>query len=148
MLFLLGIFYTLLVIDFLTLYMVYYTQVRHHPGFAYTHADDRKGATKALVWLSVILLGSYYIWYVLALINNIRLIWKQDRAEIAMFTFSVIVQVLVVGAFFVGGYSQHFANGGLQCFFIGFVNLYVWSLCVLNYPVVLKKHAVDMVAVN
>lgn len=144
MLFVLGIFYSLLVIDFGTLYMDYYSQLKHNPGFAYTHQDDRKGATKAIVWFSVVLLGSYYIWFVLALINNLRLIWKQDRSDIAMFTVSQVVHLLTIAAFLLGGYSQHFANGGLQCFFIGFVNLYIWSLCVLNYPVVLKKRATDM----
>jgi amino acid permease len=60
---------------------------------------------------------------------------------------SVIANILIICCFLLGVYSQHYANGGIQCFFIGFVNLYVYALCVLNYPVFVKKEEFQEVEV-
>lgn len=44
----------------------------------------------------------------------------------------------MVTTFIVGVYSQHFANGGVQIFFMGFINVYVYALCFVNYPVLIR----------
>jgi hypothetical protein len=79
MLLILLVFYALIVVDFVALYMLYYTKLEVKPGFAFTHKEDRDKATTAVLVFTGIILASYYIWWVLAFVNNIRLIRKQDQ---------------------------------------------------------------------
>jgi hypothetical protein len=56
-----------------------------------------------------------------------------------VFFVNQAVHAIMICSFVLGVYSQHFANGGIQCFFIGFINVYVFALCVINYPVLVPK---------
>lgn len=73
----LSCYYAMLVFDFCALYAFYFYKTKRDLGFAYTHAEKRDKATVAIIVVSAIILLSYYIWYLLALINNVRLIKKQ-----------------------------------------------------------------------
>ena len=44
-----------------------------------------------------------------------------------------------------GVFSRHFANGGIQLLAYTVINLYVYLLCALNYPVTtyIKEYNVD-----
>ncbi len=44
-----------------------------------------------------------------------------------------------MGSVMAGVYNGYFSNGGVQLFFVGVVNLYMWSLLVLQWPV-LKRY--------
>lgn len=44
----------------------------------------------------------------------------------------------MVITFTVGVYSQYFANGGVHIFFLGLINVYVYALCVVSYPVLIE----------
>ena len=85
MLSVLGGYYLLLVIDFVALYAYYYERVKYDPGFAYTHTEHRDKRTTAIIVISAIIILSYYLWYLLALINNVRLIWRQDKTAKVVF---------------------------------------------------------------
>lgn len=133
----LSTLFVLLVADFMSVYSLYYYKLRDNPGFAYTR--DRGGATTAVLAITIVLLIGYYLWFLLALICNARLILRQEKSQVALALFSLAVHLLAICSFLLGRYSQHFANGGLQCFLIGFLNLYVYLLCFINYPVFARK---------
>lgn len=85
MLLVLGGYYCLLVIDFVALYTYYNYRLRYDPGFAYTHTEHRDKKTTAIIVISAIIILSYYIWYILAIINNVKLIWQQDKTAKVVF---------------------------------------------------------------
>lgn len=37
-----------------------------------------------------------------------------------------------------GVYSRHYGNGGIQIFFVGMVNLYIFVMLFLQYPLQFK----------
>ena len=123
----------------MSLYSWYYHKLKENPGFAYTHTRDMDRTTTALIACTAVLLVSYYTWFLLALVCNIKLIIQQNKSSIALFIISFTVHIMVICSFLLGRYSQHFANGGLQCFLIGFLNMYVYLLCFVNYPVYAQK---------
>lgn len=41
------------------------------------------------------------------------------------------MQLIFVGTVVAGVYDEHFSNGGVQLFFVGIVNLYMYSLIIL-----------------
>lgn len=101
----LFIYYGLLVIDFCALYVFYYYKTQKDLGFAYTHADKRDKATIAIIFFSAIILLSYYLWYFIALINNIWLIMKQDKTDKVIFFVNQAVHVMMICSFVAGVYS-------------------------------------------
>lgn len=75
----LAIFYIVLVLDFMALYSLYYWKVKVKPGFSYTHKEDQDKIVVSVLIASLCYLAIYYLWYIIALINHIRLICKADR---------------------------------------------------------------------
>ena len=93
--------------------------------------------------ISAGLLCFYYIWYFCAMCNNLRLIMVTDLSTKITFVSSQIVHGVTILAVMLGVFSRHFANGGIQLFFIGMINVYVITLCILNAPIRRKKKAED-----
>ena len=98
-------YYGLLVLDFCSLYSFYFYKTKKDLGFAYTHADKRDKATVAIIVLSAIILCSYYLWYLMALINNVRLIMKQDKTTKVVFFVNQAVHAIMICSFVLGVYS-------------------------------------------
>ena len=55
-----------------------------------------------------------------------------------MLVVNVIVQVFFVFAFVFGVFSRHFRNGGSTIFFYAMMNIYVWILTYLYWPMTVK----------
>lgn len=50
------------------------------------------------------------------------------------------MHIIIIAGLLVGIYSRTFANGGAQIFFVGFINLYIYTMLFLYWPVqVLKR---------
>ncbi len=47
--------------------------------------------------------------------------------------------MLIIVGLFGGLYSRNFANGGVQVFFIGFINLYIYTLLFLYWPCIVTE---------
>jgi hypothetical protein len=135
----LFVFYCILVIDFMTLYSLYYWRVQIDPGFSYTHVQELDKPIQIMLFISAGLLCFYYIWYFCAMCNNLRLIMVTDLSTKITFISSQIVHALMILAVMLGVFSRHFANGGIQLFFMGMINVYVITLCILNIPIRRKK---------
>ncbi len=95
----------------------------------------RKGDVLAVIVLTGFLLAAYYLLYLSALLLNFRNILKQDIATKILFATSQLVHVVFVIGLFVGVYSEKYFNGGVQLFFIGAINSYVYLLVFLLWPV-------------
>ena len=78
----LVLFYIVLVLDFMALYSLYYWKVKVKPGFSFTHKDDQDKIVVSVLIASLCYLAIYYLWYIIAIINHIRLIFKSDRTTI------------------------------------------------------------------
>lgn len=131
----LFVFFCVLVMDFMALYMLYYVHVKADPGFAYTHAEhDLDKPVLSVMALTIALLVLYYLWYLIAICNNLRQIMLTDFNTKVTFLSSQLMHFAVAVTLTLGVYSRHFANGGIQLFFIGLCNLYVFVLVYLNWP--------------
>ena len=83
--------------------------------------------------------------YFIAICNNLRVIATSDCTTKVLFVFSQMVHVLFICGVLIGVYSRHFMNGGLQMFFYGICNLYVYALAYLSWPVEVsfKEYEID-----
>jgi magnesium-transporting ATPase (P-type) len=99
-----GMFGALL-FEFMLVYAWYYHKLKSDPGFAYTHTAIQDKRTKAVIASSVIVLLIFYSWYLLSLICNIRLIFRQDKSKIAFVISSVVMHIALICSFMLGVYS-------------------------------------------
>jgi len=79
---------------------------------------------------------TYYIWYILALVQNCKGLWKRkDPVGKLFLTYSQVIHVVVVGGGLAGVFIKTFPDGADQIFFQGLVNIYVYSLTYFYWPV-------------
>ena len=139
------IFYIILVINFMVLNCVYYFYVDGDPSYGGRFEMDREteGNGDAFVLpitISICLLLFYYFQYTVAvLIGFKRLIFdfKKKTARKVTFISGVCVHLFFIFCVLFGVFSRHFANGGVQLVAYTVINLYVYVLCIFNWPVVL-----------
>ena len=60
---------------------------------------------------------------------------KTGKARKVSFVITQVVHFIFVLSILYGAFSRHFANGGIQILAYTVMNLYVYLLCALNYPV-------------
>ena len=79
----------------------------------------------------------YYAQYVMALsMGCIRLCSERDTPKERRVTFIIgaIVHFYFLFCILFGVFNRHFANGGLQLVAYTVLNLYVYFLCIMNWP--------------
>ena len=92
------------------------------------------------ITISICLLLFYYFQYTVAvLIGFKRLIFdfKKKTGRKVTFISGVCVHLFFIFCVLFGVFSRHFANGGVQLVAYTVINLYVYVLCIFNWPVVL-----------
>ena len=147
----LGVFYVILVLDFMTLYCLFYVKVEGDPGagdFGNSELSVNQQVDPALFWALLVTCGVltfYYIMFGIAICSNMRIIASSDCTTKVVFLFSQMVHVAFICGMLLGVYSRHFMNGGLQMFFYGICNLYVYALAYLSWPVEvsIKEYKID-----
>ena len=147
----LGVFYVVLVLDFMTLYCLFYVKVEGDPGagdFGNSELSVNQQVDPALFWALLATCGVltfYYIMFGIAICSNMRIIASSDCTTKVVFLFSQMVHVAFICGMLLGVYSRHFMNGGLQMFFYGICNLYVYALAYLSWPVEvsIKEYKID-----
>jgi uncharacterized membrane protein YesL len=98
--------------------------------------DGKKGGAYAgMVTVIVVIFLVYYALYLFAILINCREICKKDKTTKLIFTVNQLVHVLLLAAVWGGVYSWAYALGGVQLFFLGVANLYVYVLCLMAWPV-------------
>lgn len=60
---------------------------------------------------------------------------KEEKARKVLFTAGQIVHFFFIMCAIFGAYSRHFDNGGFQLLAYTVINLYIYALCILNWPV-------------
>lgn len=58
-----------------------------------------------------------------------------SRARKTSFVIGLIVHFLFIFCVLFGVFNRHFANGGVQLFAYAFMNMYIYMLCLLNWPI-------------
>jgi len=137
----LGVFFSLMVLDFMVLYSLYYVHIKVSPGFSYTHYQELDTTLASVLAISAGMVAFYFLWYLCAFCNSLRLIMKTDMATKVQLVLAQFMQLLFVFSIVFGVYSRHFANGPVAFFFLGIINLYIYLLLFLNWPV--KKSIVQ-----
>ena len=114
------------------LYILYYLTLRENPGYSYSNFDQEVPIINKVVYgYTAIVVAGYFAFYLLAIVVNCKHIRKAALSQKVMFGSGQVMQLIFVGSVVAGVYNEHFANGGVQLFFVGIVNLYMWSLLVL-----------------
>ena len=92
----------------------------------------------------------YYVTYFIAICSNLRIVASSDCTTKTVFAFSQMVHVLFICGMLMGVYSRHFMNGGLQMFFYGICNLYIYALAYLSWPIEVKfkEYEIDLESVE
>ena len=140
----LGIIYVVLVIDFMVLYCLFFFKAQTDPSVGDFGTSDLKVNMQedpALFYALLVtcgLLTVYYILYFIAVCNAIRVIGTSDCATKVTFAVSQVVHVLFLCGILMGAFSRHFMNGGLQLFFYGMCNVYIFALAYLSWPQEIK----------
>ncbi len=128
----LATLFFLLLIDIMCLYILYYLTLKENPGYSYSNFDQEVPIINKVVYgYTAIVVAGYFAFYLLAIAVNCKHIRKAALSQKVMFGYAQVMQLLFVGSVVAGVYNEHFANGGVQLFFVGIVNLYMWSLLVL-----------------
>jgi len=89
--------------------------------------------------VTAVLLGIYYFWYLMTVANHVRLITVTKLSTKVVFAMNQIMHLNLIGAMAYGVFSRHFANGGIQLYFIAILNFYIYLLAYINTPIVFKK---------
>ena len=140
----LGVIYVVLVLDFMVLYCLFFFKAQSDPTVGDFGTSDLKvnyQEDPALFYSLLVTCGIltfFYILYFIAVCNAIRVIGESDCATKVTFAISQMVHTLFLCAILMGVFSRHFMNGGLQLFFYGMCNLYIFMLAYLSWPVEIK----------
>lgn len=111
-------------------------QSENNPGFSLF--DRRSSTIIALLVCIIVLVIIYYAVYITTLTLSVRQIFMKDYAAIITFVLNQIMHIMLISGIFAGVFSTQFAYGGLQVFFLGLTNLYIFLLALLNWPVKVK----------
>jgi hypothetical protein len=70
----------------------------------------------------------------------------QPRARKVLFFFGQLMHLFFIFCVVLGVFSRHFDNGGVQLVAYTLLNLYVYALCLLNWPVKVyfKEYDLDL----
>ena len=135
----LATLFFLLLIDFMCLYILDYLTLKENPGYSFSNFDQQVPIINKVVYgYTGIIISAYFVFYLVAIVVNCKHIKKSALTQKVMFGTGQVMQLIFVVSVVGGVYNEHFANGGVQLFFVGIVNLYMWSLLVLQWPVLMK----------
>lgn len=109
------------------------------PSFSIGRGDDRKGPVVLLILIVAAVLILYYAVYFLSMLINCKEICKKDKATKLIFSVNQFVHLLFISAMFGGVYSHAYALGGIQIFFYGLSNLYIYVLIFLAWPLKVRR---------
>jgi len=121
----------------------YFIYVRGDPSLAGKfdiNANDTTG--DKFLWpiiMTICLLIVYYAQYSMALSLGCIKMASDDgmpKARKVSFFTGIIVHFFFILCVLFGVFNRHFANGGVQLLAYTVINLYVYLLCILNWPVV------------
>jgi hypothetical protein len=99
-----------------------------------------------LIILIAVVLIIYYTIYFVAILINCKEICRKDHTTKIIFGVNQVVHIMFISAMWGGVYSHVYALGGVQIFFIGLANLYVYVLIFLAWPLkvrVQRKYSRD-----
>ena len=148
----LGVIYVILVLDFMVLYCLFFFKAQSDPSvgdFGTSDLEINMQEDPALFYALLVTCGIltfYYILYFVAVCNAIRVISESDCVTKVTFAISQMVHTLFLCAILMGVFSRHFMNGGLQLFFYGMCNLYIFALAYLSWPqeVKFKEYEINL----
>mmetsp|Transcript_3813 Transcript_3813/g.4396 ORF Transcript_3813/g.4396 Transcript_3813/m.4396 type:complete len:233 (+) Transcript_3813:231-929(+) len=134
-------FFIVIVVDFMVLNCFYYINVRGDPSLAGRfdlNSNDTIG--DKFLWpiiITVILLIFYYAQYTMALSMGCTRLSddKVPKARKVGFVTGIIVHFFFIFCVLFGVFNRHFANGGIQLLAYTILNLYVFLLAILNWPI-------------
>ena len=127
----------------------YYLYVQSDPSFAgrfSIHNDATADVFIAPILVTLCLLAVYYLQYVLSLFLGFARLCSKETGKARKISFAIgqIIHLLFVIPMLFGTFSRHFANGGIQLVAYAVINLYVYLLCFLNYPVTVYIKEYDL----
>ena len=145
----LSCFYIVLVIDFMVLNCYYYIYVKGDPSLAGRFDINTQQTMDALmvpVVVTICILVVYYSQFLLAMsIGCARLrSVEMTKARKVSFFAGQVVHFFFIFCFLFGVFNRHFSNGGIQLLAYTVLNLYVYMLCILNWPVKVYKKEYDI----
>ena len=136
----LVILFFALTIDFMVLNCLFYTYVKGDPSIRGRFSLHSQESLDVFLWpiiITLLLLIVYYVQYIMALtMGCIRLAdTKLSRARKITFVVGCIIHFFFILCVLFGAFNRHFRNGGIQLFAYTVMNLYVFLLVVINWPV-------------
>ena len=120
----------------------YYIYVRGDPSLAGKfdmNANDTTG--EKFLWpiiVTICLLIVYYAQYTLAVSMGCLKIAQDEKvpkARKVSFITGIVVHFFFILCVLFGVFNRHFSNGGIQLLALTVINLYVYLLVILNWPV-------------
>ena len=135
------IFFVVLTVDFMVLNCFYYINVRGDPSLAGKFDMNVADATgDKFLWpiiVTIVLLVFYYAQYMMAFSMGCNRLQDKSmpKARKVGFVTGVVVHFSFIFCALFGVFNRHFANGGIQLLAYTVLNLYVYLLVILNWPV-------------
>ena len=136
----LCILFLIMVVNFMVLNCFYYIYVKGDPslyGRFDINSDENMDIFLAPIIVTLCLLVWYYSQYAMSLsMGCLRL--RDDKVAKARkvgFVTGVIVHFFFIFCALFGVFNRHFGNGGFQLFAYTVLNLYVYLLVILNWPI-------------
>ena len=137
----LSFFFVVLVIDFMVLNVYYYIYVGGDPSLAGRLNMNNQAAVDVFlgpIIATILLLLFYYAQYSIAFSLGCINICNPDpekKGRRVLFIAGQVVHFFFILCAIFGVFSRHFDNGGVQLVAYTVINLYVYALCIFNWPV-------------
>ena len=100
----------------------------------------------APILMTITLLIVYYLQFFLAMLLGCARLCRKETGQARKISFAVgqVIHFMFIICILFGVFSRHFANGGAQLLAYTAVNIYVYLLCFLNYPVIIYVKEYDV----
>ena len=136
----LALFFLVMVSCFMVLNCTYYIHVKGDPSLAGRFDRNNEGEVDFYLWPIIVTLGllvCYYSQFIIACgmgCNRVRDKKIPTARKVSYFTGHIIHFFFIFCVLF-GVFSRHFRNGGFQLFAYSVVNLYIYMLVIVHWPV-------------
>lgn len=127
----------LLVVMTMALFVVYELNVSEDPAYMQTPTAVKSSKSRPLLGLMItvaILLIIYLVAFGVTLVKNLFYIKQLTYHARIAFLFNLPILVITVVSLVFGIYQPYYGNGQAFIFFLAFMNLYVWALLYLHWP--------------
>jgi hypothetical protein len=126
-----------LVVMTMALYVVYELNVSQDASYMQTPTAVKSSKARPMLGLLItvaILLMIYLLVFGFTLFKNFLYIREQTSSNRTIFLFNLLMLIITVFTLIFGVYQPFYANGQAFVFFIALMNLYVWALLYVHWP--------------